>query len=122
MIKLEKSKLEPTLLTISSYSAPKEGEVQKMVSGLLMETLTLGTKRRLQKIHKEAQKAYSQLIEDAKEVNKECGEDKERLKNELEELLKETVEIDAEPILMSFIENISTTNNYDFDIIEKIAI
>ena len=49
MLEFKKLELEPVLLTIIQYSVPKEGEVQKMVGGLLSEQITLGTKRALQK-------------------------------------------------------------------------
>lgn len=122
MLEFKKSELESVLLTICAYSAPKEGEVQKIVSGLLIEDLTLGTKRRLQKIHKLVQELYKEFIEDFKKAQELCGDDKERLEKEVLELLDETVKIDAEPILFAHIENVSTSNNYNFDIIEKIAV
>lgn len=118
MIKLEKHELEPTLLLISTYD--KEGK--KLESGLLSEAISLGTKRRLQKIHKELYKNYLELIEDVKQNQKECGEDQEKLKKENEELLKEVVEINAEPVSLALIENITTNTNYNFTLIEKIAV
>lgn len=122
MIELKKSELESLLLTISTFSPPKEGEKQVMISGLLMENLTLGTKRKLQKIHKAALNEYTELTKDVETIRKECGEDVEKLKKELLELFNESVKLDAEPILFSFIEGISSTTNYNFDIIDKIAI
>ena len=122
MLEFKKSELEAILLTISSYSLPKEGEQQKMISGLLKEPITLGTKRKLQKIHKLTQESYKDFIEQFKEAQKECGEDKEKLEKEIKLLFDEVVKIDAEPIQISQIENISTTDNYNFDIIEKFAI
>ena len=53
---------------------------------------------------------------------KECDDDKEKLENELKELFSETVKIDAERVSMSVIESISSKTNYNFEIIEKIAI
>ncbi len=122
MIELKKTDLEHVLLTISTYSPPKEGEPQKMISGLLMEDLPLGAKRKLQKIHKGASVLYKELIEDFKKVAEECGEDKEKLEKELKELLEESIKVDAEHVQLSLIENISSTNNYNFDVIEKFAI
>lgn len=122
MLEFKKSELEAVLLTISAYSPPKEGEHQKMISGLLKEPITLGTKRKLQKIHKLTQEFYKEFIEQFKEAQKECGENKEKLEEELKLLLEEIVKVDAEPIQLSQIENISTTENYNFDIIEKFAI
>jgi len=132
MIELKKSELELILLSISSYSLPKQGEVQTMVGGLLTENITLGTKRKLQKIHKKVEEFYKELIEDVKKIKEACkiGEndkkepvfDEEKLKKEIEEILEEKVKLDIEPIQISFIEAISTSNNYNFDIIEKFAI
>ncbi len=122
MLEFKKSELEAVLLTICAYSTPKEGEVQKMVSGLLIEDLTLGSKRRLQKIHKLTQEHYKELIDDLKKVQEEFKDDQALLEKEALELFNETVKIDAEPILLAHIENVSTSNNYSFDIIEKIAV
>lgn len=118
MIELKKSELQPLLLTISAIN-PETGQ---MVSGLLKENLPLGTKRRLQKIHKSALVFYKELIEDDGELRKVCGEDTERLENEIKELFSETVKIDAERVSMSVIESISSETNYNFEIIEKMAI
>ena len=122
MIEFKKIELESALLTILVYSAPKEGEQQRIVGGLLNENLLLSAKRGLQKIHKKLIEAYQELTKDIEELRKECGEDKEKLEKELKELFNETVKIDAESIKISAIEDISTTANYNFDIIEKIAI
>lgn len=132
MLEFKKAELEQVLLTICTYSAPKEGEQQRMISGLLKENLPLGAKRRLQKIQKAAQEAYKELIEDFKKVREACkvGEDEkkepiydqEKLKKETNELLLEVVKVDVEPIQMSLIEAISSETNYNFEIIEKFAI
>lgn len=132
MLEFKKSELEQVLLSICAYSPPKIGEVQKMINGLLIEDLTLGTKRKLQKIHKLTQELYKEFIEDFKKLQEVCktGEtenkepiyNEEKLKKELQELLDEVVKVDAEPIQLSFIENVSTTNNYNFEIIEKFAV
>jgi hypothetical protein len=117
-MKLLKLELEPTLLLISSY----DNTTKKLISGLLSEELTLGTKRKIQKIHKAVLLAYNELLEDAKEVKKTCEEDEEKYLTEVKILLSEEVEINAEPFLISTIENISTSANYNFDLIEKIAV
>ncbi|OPZ92353.1 MAG: hypothetical protein BWY74_01626 [Firmicutes bacterium ADurb.Bin419] len=115
-IELLKSELEITLLTLATYN--KEGQI---ISGLLSENLTLGTKRAIQKIHKKVYEAYKEFLEDAGEIKKLAETDKEAAASELQELLKEKVKIDAQPFLISKIEDISTTANYNFEIIEKIA-
>lgn len=117
MIKLEKSDLFPVLITILAVDS-KTGVA---ISGLLTENITLGTRRKLQKIHKKALAAYQELQVDEAAAEKECGEDKEKLEKELKELHKELVTIDVEPVFMSSLENVSTKNNYNFDIIEKLA-
>lgn len=118
MIQLTKSDLQPVLLTIVAI----DPETGKMVAGLLTENITLGTRRNLQKIHKKALEVYKELIEDDKAIRKECGEDKEKLDKELKELLSEIVKLDVEPIKLSSLDNVSTSVNYNFEIIEKIAI
>jgi len=132
MLELKKSELEQSLLTISVYSSVKQGEVQKLIGGLLSEDLSLGTKRKLQKIHKKVYEVYQEFLEDYKKLQEACktGEndkkeaiyDEEKFKKEIKELLDETVKIDIEPIQLSFLENVSTKNNYNFEIIEKFAI
>jgi flagellar biosynthesis component FlhA len=117
MINLEKKDLEAVLITISTFS-----DKGVLTSGLLSESLTFGTKRKLQKIHKEVYKIYKEFIEDKTKLVEEFKDDKEKLESEYQELLKEKVVINAEPILFSMLENVSTEKNYDFDIIEKIAV
>jgi len=121
MLEFEKSELDQVLYTIATYSAPKEGEVQKMISGLLQENISLGLKRRLQKIQTKTQVLYKEYTEDIKELIKECGEDKERLEKEFDILRKEKVKVDEEPVKMSLIEDISSPHSYNFTIIEKFA-
>lgn len=117
-IELLKSELELTLITIAAYDS-KTGQI---VSGLLSENITLGTKRIIQKIQKKVHEAYKEFLEDIQEIKKETAEDKETAEKEFQELLKEKVIIEAEPFKLSQIENISTTANYSFEIIEKISI
>lgn len=116
-IELKKAELEAALITIAAY----DGKTGKMVSGLLSEPITLGTKRILQKIHKKLQEAYKEFLEDIKEIEKETGEDKEKGNAEFKALLEETVKLDVERFQISQIENISTSANYNFEIIEKLA-
>jgi len=118
MLIFKKSELEIVLITISAYNK----DTKLLIGGLLNENLTLGTKRRLQKIHKNLYIHYLEFIEDFKKVQEECKEDKEKLEKEIQELLDEKVEIDVEPVKISLIEDVSTSDNYNFDIIEKFAI
>jgi hypothetical protein len=118
MIKLKKSELEQALLQIASFNP----ETKEMSGGLLTENITLGTKRRLQKIHKALIPIFQEFIKDLDEVKKEAGEDKEKLNKEIEELINEEISIDAEQVSLSLIENISSEANYNFDVIEKLAV
>lgn len=118
MIELKNSELEQALYIIATY----DSKTFQLVSGLLKEPLTLGTKRKIQKIHKKLQKAYEQLISDIKEIQTEAGEDKQKADEEFKILMEEKVKIDEEPFQLSQIENISTSANYNFEIIEKLAI
>lgn len=129
MIILKKSELEQALLTISTY----DNATKKLISGLLSENLTLGTKRKIQKIHKALYTEFTQFVEDFKEIQKSCekeeknekGEptyDLEKLDKEIKVLQEEEVKLDVEQFQLSQIEDISTTTNYNFEIIEKLAI
>jgi hypothetical protein len=117
-IELKKSELQSALLIIASY----DGKTGELMSGLLKESITLGTKRKIQKIHKKLQEAFKEFLQEIEEIKKETGENKEKQDAEFKLLIEEKVKIDAEPFLLSQIEDISTTTNYDFDIIEKLAI
>ena len=129
MITLKKSELEPLLLTISTY----DKTTQQLISGLLKENLTLGTKRKIQKIHKAAYAIFTELTENVKDIQKACekeekndkGEptyDLEKLNKEYKILMDEEIKLDVEQFQISQLDDISTTSNYNFEIIEKIAI
>lgn len=118
MIEIKKSELEPVMLTLASFDL-KTGE---FISGLLKEHTTLGFKRKAQDLHKKTRVFYTQFLEDITLAQKECGEDKEKLEKELRELFDETVKIDAEPLLLAYIDTLISETNYDFSIIKKISI
>jgi len=133
MIELKKSELEAALITIAAY----DSKTGKMVSGLLSEAISLGTKRKIQKIQKKLHESYKEFLEDLQEIRKEAtpeeiqeGEPTEETKKELAAkadsefkiLLEEVVKLDVEQFQISQIENISTSENYNFEIIEKLAI
>lgn len=117
MLTFKKSELEQALFQISIY----DKETNKLLAGLLSEELTLGTKRKLSKIHAKLNQSYQELILDYKELKDKCT-DKVQLEKELKELLEETIQIDLEPIPFSMLENVPTSSNYNFDIIEKFTI
>jgi hypothetical protein len=116
-MKLKNKELEKVLLTISAYNA----ETMDPVSGLLFEDITLGLKRRLQKIGAEVDKKYKEFQKDFSEINQVKEKSNEEYQNELEILLNEEVEINQEPASLKMIEEIKSKFNYDFEIIEKIA-
>lgn len=118
MLTFKKSQLEAALMQLSIY----DKETNKLIGGLLSESLTIGTKRRLNKIHSKLSEHYNELIKDYEELKNECKDNQDKLKNELKELLEETVQIDIEPVPFTMIENVSTSSNYNFDIIEKFTI
>lgn len=109
MIILKKSEIEKVLLILS---ATKDGKI----IGLLHEKITLGTKRKLQKIFNCLLKEYELLQEHIKECAK--SENKE---NELSELLEEIIKCDCDKISILNIETVETDSNYDFEMIEKIS-
>lgn len=117
MTTFKKSELEPLLLIISSFDT----ETKKPVSGLLFEEITLGTRRKLQRIHKLIAEEYTKVVGECVDIKKTCGDNKEKLDKEFAELMNEEVKLDIDPISMNLIENISTKHNYNFDLIDKIS-
>jgi len=113
---------------------------QKPVSGILFEDISLGLKRRLQKIHRDLSTHYSEYVkdvndlknevfkEDTSKATKKSKEQKEaekalndKFESELKILDSETVQINHEKVSLSIIEAIQTKHNYDFEVIELIA-
>lgn len=121
MIEIKKSELTSVLLTISAYD--KDG---KMIGGLLLENVSLGLKRRLQKIHTEAMTHYAQFEKDLAEAEKKDEEfenlNPQGVKNkEVNELLKEVVKLQSEKASLALIDGIVSENIYDSTLIEKFA-
>jgi hypothetical protein len=117
MIKIKKSDLEAVLLTIATY----DPQTQKQIGGLLIESLSLGTKRKLQKIHQKAVDLYKEFVSDLKEIQETYKEDNDTKLKELNVLLAEEISIDVEPFDISQLDNVITSNNYSFEILEKIG-
>lgn len=113
-MKIKKKHIDGVLRTIHSFN----GETGAPVAGLLWENITLGTKRRLQKISKELTKALQEYNNELEEVENLEGD---KRVEELKILQEEEVEISAEQVQMSQIESIQTDKNYDFEMIELIA-
>lgn len=115
MITLKNKEIESALIQIAGFN-----DKGQMVSGLLTENISLGLKRRLQKIHADLVEHYKTLQTDSETLKKEC-EDAVKLAKEMEDLNNEEVKIDREFVSLEMIEAIQTTQNYDFELIEKIA-
>lgn len=118
MIEIKKSEIEPILLNIATL----DSKTGKITSGLLSENLPLGTKRALQKIRTKLLDSYKELIKDIEEVQKECEEDKEKLNKELKELFSEMIKVEVDKFKIESIENVSSSNIYDFELLDKISI
>lgn len=114
-MKLKKHELYPTLLLLSAHTS--DGRLL----GLLHEDITLGLKRRLQKLAKEVGALYEEYLADLKEVQEKLKDDEAKLKEELSILDNEEVSFQFEKVSISMIESIKSENNYDFDLIERFA-
>lgn len=138
MIELQNKDLEPLALQIQSFGM-KDGRLTP-IFGLLHEEITLGMKRRLQKIRKAIVEHLTTLQTDQTEIRdkfpvklpakgkqlstkdeQENAENKKKQEAEMEILLNEVVKIDLEKVSLEMLENIKTEINYDFDLLEKIA-
>jgi HEAT repeat protein len=113
---IKKRFILPILLTIHSYNK----DTGAPLSGLLFENISLGLKRRLQKISKELLDHDKQVKEDATEVLTKF-KDKPEIEAEMNTLLDEDITLLSEPVSMAMIETIQTDKNYDFELIEMIA-
>lgn len=117
MITLKNYELELALVQLMAFDT----KTQKPTGGLLMETLSLGLKRRLQKLHSKLIEKYKDYADDIKKIDEECGEDIDKRAKEISDLNLELVTIDLDPVDIKQIEAIVTSNNYNFEIIEKFA-
>lgn len=106
-MKIKNSEIVPILSTLLIYVDGKEN------SGLLTESIPLSLKRRLQKIRKDLVLQYEELQKDIEEVK-----DKPE---ELKILLDEEFDLNHDYVSLEMIEGITTSKNYDFEVIEKIA-
>lgn len=115
-MKFKKSELF-NVLTLTQFQQNNDGEITH--GGLLLEKISLGLKRRLQKIVSLMHPLYQEYLKDRAEVEK-LPEGEEKTK-ELFDLDNEEVTIDHEPVSLAMIEAIETSTNYNWDLIEKIA-
>lgn len=114
-MKLKKQELYPTLILLSAQTSGGK------LLGLLHEDISLGLKRRLQKLAKEVGTLYEEYLADSKEVQEKFKDDETKLKEELAILDSEEVSFQFEKVSIAMIESIKSENNYDFDLIEKFA-
>lgn len=113
-MKLKNSEINQILMLLAQYNA-KDGT---MVGGLLSEKMTLGLRRRLQKIRAAILVKHEELVKDAEEIKKLPEAEQEA---EFKKLFDEEVEITFEPASLEMIEAIDTNINYEMTLIEKIA-
>lgn len=115
MAKFKNSDITRVLIMLAAYD-PKTGAI---VGGILSEKMSLGLRRRLQKIRNAFLEKHNELTEDLKPIN-EMPEGEERLA-ELKKLYDEEVEITFDPASLEMIEAIESPVNYDMDLLEKIT-
>jgi hypothetical protein len=113
-MKIKNSEITPLLVTLVTYNK----ETGAMVGGLLSEKMSLGLRRRLQKIREALLAKHTEFVKDMEEVN-ELPEGERSAEGQ--KLLDEEVEVTFEPASLAMIEAIDTAANYDMALIEKIA-
>ncbi len=117
-MKFKKPDLEQILVLIQAEHTPKDGE--SVLIGLLHESISLGLKRRLTKLHDLLVPLYVEYVKDKSKIEQEAKTDEERVK-ELADLDAEELEVEFEPVRLDMIEAIETKYNYNWDMIVKIA-
>ncbi len=115
MAKFKNNELMGVLLMLAAYDK-KTGVITR---GLLNETMSLGLRRRLQKIRNAFLAKHNEFMEDLKPLD--TLPDGEEKTTELNRLFNEEVEVSFDPADMSMIEAIETSINYDMDLLEKIT-
>lgn len=113
-MKLKNSEITPILMMLAAYNQ-KDGS---LVGGLLSEKMSLGLRRRLQKIRKSMLEKHEELVKDTEEIKKLPEAEQEA---EFKKLFDEEVEVSFDPASMDMIEAIDTNFNYDMTLLEKIA-
>lgn len=117
-MKIKKKFIKPILLMLLSFDA----KTQQPVTGILIEEMGLGLKRKVQKIRNELLKHSEELEADGNEISEKLKDKPDEIQKEFEELLNEEITLTSEPALISEIEKIQTKCNYDFELIEMIAV
>jgi seryl-tRNA synthetase len=146
-MKIKKSEIELILLNIAFYKDGKlvgglltencslslKRRLDKIRKLLLSKHEEL--KQDIEEIRKEMEKkgveklpkgaVLADYLAEGTEKNKQWLEILKALepeaKVEFETLLNEEIELQAEPISLEFLDKIETSNNYDFDLLEKIS-
>ena len=116
-MEISKEFINPLALTLASY----DEKTGVPVGGLLFEEISLGLKRKLQKIHRELLEHSTQLQKDSDEITARLNGNTQGKDVEFKILLSEKVNILSEPAMISEIEKIVTKLNYDFNLIEMIT-
>lgn len=107
MIEILKCELEAVLITLNAVNSDGKNV------GLLHEKISLGLKRRGQRIFE----TILPELERYKKEFTECNGDE----SEIKELNNELIKLDIPKLSLSMIEQIESQYNYDFKIIEKIS-
>jgi hypothetical protein len=116
-MKLKNKEVLPILLEILQFKKVDEGS--NVETGLLTEELTLGTRRRLQRIREELLEKNKEIEKDALEISK--LESEEERNKEFTDLADEEFTLKSEPVSLELLENVKTKENYDMILLEKIT-
>ena len=114
MIEIKKSQLEGILLQLNAVNG--KGEAM----GLLTLELPLSFKRKGQKIFNKLVSEYEEYQKDRKEISEKELTDEQK-QAEFEILLAETIKVDAEKVKLSFLDEVVTSFNPDFELLELIG-
>lgn len=134
-MKFLKSEILPVLMTLAVYKDSQSTEPDK---GLLTLKMSLGLRRRLQKIRNAMLEKQKELEADLKEITEsfkpefekrlaEVGKEQAeaeinpKLQEETKVLFAEEFELDVEPVDIKMIEALETEENLDWTMIEKFA-
>lgn len=116
VVKIKKSEIVPILLSIGVYSK----DSGQIIGGLLKEEIPLSVKRGLQRIQKKLQEEYKNILEKENQILDLFKDDKEKQAEELKKLANEEIEIDIQKVSFSKIEDVKTTEIYDFELLDRI--
>ena len=115
MIKIKKRQLEALLLQLHATNGKGE------TLGLLSLELPLSFKRKTQRIFNDLAKHWEELEKDRKEIIEKKDLTQEQKQAEFDILLDEEVSVDQEKVKLSFLDNVTTKVNPDFELLELIG-